>query len=423
METGITAIQKTKDMKNLLFTILACIPVIFGSCEKDDLPIIKEPIEVLDPVAVTKTNPMKLYVHYMPWFETPETSSDKKWGQHWTMANKNPDNVDANGKREIASHFYPLIGPYASSDETVIEYHLLLMKYSGVDGILIDWYGTRDKYDYPSNKRNTEAIVKVLEKVGINFAIVYEDQTLRDDLEGDAKITQAKADMKYMEDNFFNKANYIKVSNKPLLLAFGPQEIKTAASWTNIFSSLKTKPTFVTLYGHSGGANDTNNKNASGEYIWVDGTSMETKYAAKDNFEVFFGGAYPGFKDFYKEGGWGEQVLAPIDYKEGTLFSDLLQMAKTKNVNSLQLITWNDFGEGTMIEPTQEFQYKYLTQLQSFSGVTYQTSVLEDILEYCNLKKQYKGQNIKERKLQQAFYYFVSLQADKAKQVLTEVKN
>lgn len=410
-------------MKNLLYTILACMPVIFGSCEKDDLPIIKEPVEVFEPVAVSKTNPMKLYVHYMPWFETPETSSDQKWGQHWTMATKNPDNIDANGKREIASYFYPLIGPYASSDEAVIEYHLLLMKYSGVDGILIDWYGTQDKYDYPSNKTNTEAIVKVLEKVGINFAIVYEDQTLSDDLGDDAKITQAKADMKYLEDNFFNKENYIKVSNKPLLLVFGPQEIKTAAGWTSVFSSLSTKPTFVTLYGHSSAINDTNNKNASGEYIWVDATSMETKYAAKDNFDVFFGGAYPGFKDFYKEGGWGEQVLAPIDYQDGALFNDLLQMAKTKNVDFLQLITWNDFGEGTMIEPTQEFEYKYLNLLQSFSGVTYDTTVLEDILEYYTLKKQYEGQNIKQRKLQQAFYYFVSLQLDKAEEVLTEVKN
>jgi len=298
------------------------------------------------------------------------------------------------------------------------------MKYSGVDGILIDWYGTRDKYDYASNKKNTEVIAKVAEKMGMGYAIVYEDQTLRDGLEGDSKVTQAKADMKYLEDNFFKKDNYIKIKDKPLLLVFGPQEIQTPSTWTDIFSTLSTKPTFVTLYAHSAGSvNNADNKNAAGEYIWVDGTSMETKYSVKDNFEVFFGGAYPGFKDFYKQGGWGEQVLAPIDYKDCALFRELLQMAKTKNVSYLQLITWNDFGEGTMIEPTREFGYKFLNELQSFSGVSYDSTVLENILEYYNLRQEYKDKAKIEKELLQAFYYYISLQTEEAKAVTDAIKN
>lgn len=57
------------------------------------------------PVAVSKTNPMKVYAHYMPWFVTPETSEDGSWGGHWTMDNQNPDIVEANDKRQIASPF------------------------------------------------------------------------------------------------------------------------------------------------------------------------------------------------------------------------------------------------------------------------------------------------------------------------------
>jgi hypothetical protein len=91
-----------------------------------------------NPVPVTKTNSQKVYVHYMPWFETPATSGNGQWGQHWTMANENPNIILANGRREIASYFYPMIGPYDSDDRDVIDYHLLLMKYSGIDGIIID---------------------------------------------------------------------------------------------------------------------------------------------------------------------------------------------------------------------------------------------------------------------------------------------
>ena len=92
---------------------------------------------------VPKTNPMKVYMHYMPWFETPTTLGGSNWGYHWKFNNRNPNIVDTAGKRQIASHYYPMIGPYASRDADVIEYHMLLMKLSGVDGVLIDWYGVQ----------------------------------------------------------------------------------------------------------------------------------------------------------------------------------------------------------------------------------------------------------------------------------------
>jgi hypothetical protein len=40
------------------------------------------------------------------------------------------------------------------------------------------------------------------------------------------------------------------------------------------------------------------------------------------------------------------------------------------NINHIQLVTWNDYGEGTNIEPTVEFGYGFLTTLQQRLGVT-----------------------------------------------------
>lgn len=410
-----------KTVLHIILSVLVITPLVISGCSRDDLPVINQyPVETFDPVSPAKSNAMKLYVHYMPWYETPETNN-KAWGQHWTMANRNPDNMDAKGKREIASHYYPLIGTYASSDEDVLEYHLLLMKYSGIDGLLVDWYGTRNKYDYPAVKKNTEVLMKVAERVGMELAIVYEDQTLGVEMETpEEKVEQAKADMKYLESNFFNKSNYIKVGGKPLLLVFGPQEISKPDEWTSVFSVLSTKPSFLTLYAHSGSTNNSSVKNSQGEYIWVDATAMETKYAAKDNFELFMGGAYPGFNDFYKEGGWGESVLADIDYANGATFRNLLNMAKSKNVDMLQLITWNDFGEGTMIEPTEEFRYTYLSELQGFAGVSYNVSDLESIYKYYAVKKKYPSNLKVKSSMLQAFYYLISMQQDKARSILDE---
>ncbi|MFB2121017.1 glycoside hydrolase family 71/99-like protein [Parapedobacter sp. 2B3] len=381
-------------------------------------------IETFEPVAVTKANAMKVWVHYMPWFEDKATSGNGKWGQHWTMANKNPDIIGADGKRQIASHYYPLIGPYASSDTDVLEYHFLLMKYAGIDGILIDWYGTRQLYDYPQNKRNTEAIVAVLEKVGLQYAIVYEDQTLRDGFDSDAqRLSQAVADMNYLRTNFFNDGHYIRLDGKPLLLTFGPQIINTPSGWNTVFNTLVDKPAFFTLYNHSHLANNATYQLATGEYIWVDATPMETKYARKHEVPQLIGGAYPGFDDYYKEGGWGEQVLGDIDHEDGALFDRSLQMATDENRTQLQLITWNDFGEGTMIEPTHEFQYAFLEKLQDFTGLPYNKAILEQIYAYYTLKKQFADQPEKQKQLLQAFYYLISLQHNKAMGLINEIAN
>ena len=78
----------------------------------------------------------KILVHYMPWYQTPSVSG--YWGWHWTMNHFNPDSLDDNGHREIASHFYPLTGPYDSRDDDILEYQALLMKLSGIDGVIVD---------------------------------------------------------------------------------------------------------------------------------------------------------------------------------------------------------------------------------------------------------------------------------------------
>src|SRR5579862_1602537 len=97
-----------------------------------------------------------ILAHYMPWFEAKP--AEHRWGWHWTMNKLDPGH-ETNGLPDIASHFHPLIGTYDSDDPAVIEYHLLLMKLAGIDGVVIDWYGVSDLFDYPPISRNTAAII------------------------------------------------------------------------------------------------------------------------------------------------------------------------------------------------------------------------------------------------------------------------
>ena len=117
-----------------------------------------------------------VYVHMMPWFETKE-SNGGTWGIHWTMANRNPDNV-VDGKQDIASYYHPEIGAYASSDPDVIDWQTGHMKTAGIKGIFLDWPGTTEAFDYPKNRQNAEAIIDGIDRAGLQFAVVYEDNNL-----------------------------------------------------------------------------------------------------------------------------------------------------------------------------------------------------------------------------------------------------
>lgn len=394
------------------------------SCSNDEGSGGKQPeTENLNPVAVAKANGTKIYMHYMPWFETKESNPGGTWGYHWTMANKNPDNVDANGKREIASHYYPLIGPYHSGDKDVIEYHLLLMKYAGIDGVLIDWYGTYNLNDYRINRDNSEQLIEMLDDVGLEYAIVYEDRFLTNIVDAGLSptvVSAARTDMTYLQNNYFKDANYIKINDKPLLMNFGPITLTTPEQWTNAFSTLEPKPTFLTLWYESADAG----ANASGEYSWVyqDNTHISNFYANKlPTLDVAMGSAYPGFNDYYQQGGGGEPIGWTIEHNNGATLDATLAMAQSANLKYLQLVTWNDFGEGTMFEPTVEFGYTYLDKVKAFAGVPNAPVAFSEITKLYNLRKQYKSNSSVQAKLNKAFGYFVSMQPAKAVEVLNGI--
>ena len=395
----------------------------FG-CENEKPGMVVSKLKVFDPIPLNKSNAQKIFVHYMTWFETKTSIGSNSWGSHWTMANKNPDVMGANGKREIASHFYPLIGPYASGDKDVIEYHLLLMKYAGIDGVMIDWYGVHDVYDYQQIKKNTEEVVKMLGKVGLEFSIVYEDRTASavvDQGKASTRIAAAQQDMRYLQSNFFLKTNYTKINNNPLLLVFGPINFQTEVEWTSVFSALNPKPCFLTLWNESADAG----ANAKGEYAWVytDNTYLDNFYSSRmPNLEVAIGSAYPGFIDYYSQGGWSDDIHWIIDHKNGETLNETLQKASDANVDYLQLITWNDFGEGTILEPTLEFEYDYLEKIKAYASVSGNNLAFSQIHKLYQLRKQFKSNESVQKKLDQVFYYFVSLQTDMAEAILQEIE-
>jgi MYXO-CTERM domain-containing protein len=337
---------------------------------------------VARPLSIKKTFTRKIFVHMMPWFEVG--------GLHWSMNSRN----SATG---IASWYAPMIGEYASADGNVIEYQLLTMKYAGIDGVLVDWPGLSGANDLPRNKAAADAIINRTAAFGLEFGIVYEDQDA-------VSVDAAKNDMSYVRDTYFSKANHMKVNGQQGLLVFGPQKFN-AGDWTNILSVFPTKPTFFTLWYNANAGSS-----ASGQFAWVAQNGLKgvgdfDNGLDGGNHGLMIPVIYPGFNSYYAAGGWPgptwkiSYTLKQDNTEGGDTFASTFQLGQYAG-DPLQIATWNDYGEGTMIEPTTQFQYKSLTTLQQSVGATYTDAELKIVKLLYDQRKQFGGS--KQAQLDQA---------------------
>ncbi|MGY3792773.1 glycoside hydrolase family 71/99-like protein [uncultured Aquimarina sp.] len=374
---------------------------------------------------VAKDNPKKVYMHYMPWFQSKDY--DGYWGQHWTMTNKNPDITDSNGKQEIASYFYPVIGPYSSNDPDLHEYHFLMMKLAGIDGVIFDWYGSKDLYDYENIKSATESFIEIMEDLDFDFSIMYEDRVAKQAYDlglSNSIIEAAQEDFTYINNTYFTSPNYIKHNDKNLLFVFGPHHITTQQEWDTIFDILPTdnRPDFLTLWA----ANNLVGQNATGEFLWVDQDHLLAHEHYYNNYDTenltIVGSSYPGFDSFYAEGGWSEGInLWSIDHNQGQTFAETLNYTHHEIADFIQLITWNDFGEGTMIEPTEEFGFMYLQLLQQYTGVDFTTDDLIVALDLYTARKYFSGNQEAQDYLDRTYKYIKQLNLVRADKIIKAV--
>lgn len=340
-----------------------------------------------------------LLAHFMPWYQTPDVSG--YWGWHWTMDHFDPTQTTAQGLPEIASHYTPLTGPYDSADDVVLEYQTLLMKLSGIDGVIVDWYGMADFRDYAVLNRSTGRLFEHIKKAGLTFCICYEDQSIKHMVEEgvlsrDEVHAHGQEVMRYLHEQWFSDETYLHVDGRPVLLTFGPQYFKSSSDWDTLFSVVEPRPALVTLDKHMV-------LDALSSYPWPPMTGWDLNreaveaylsqfYRKAQRWPYHVGGAFPAFHDIYQEAGV-RASYGSIDALDGEMFRLTMQMALDHNSDLIQLITWNDYGEGTIIEPTHEFGCRYLEMVQGFraampgSPFTFTAEDLEIPLQLFNLRR------------------------------------
>jgi len=284
------------------------------------------------------------------------------------------------------------------------------MKLSGIDGVAVDWYGMDNFNDYAVNNQRTLALLDYAGKAGLKFSLCYEDQTIQQEINGGyitaaAALSHAQQTLLYVQTNYFKDASYLRLSNAPVFLNFGPQYFKNSSDWVSIFSVLNTtnRPAFFT----------EDNRLAAGvgafdwPPMWMSGGGTNALTPAQlqtylDSFEqkaaswpAFIGSAFPRFHDIYSQAGVGASY-GYLDDANGTTLTNTQRRALTNNSAFVHLVTWNDFGEGTVIEPTLDYGYRDLGMVQNFRrqylepDFSYTTNDLTTAYRFYNLRRQFQ---------------------------------
>jgi hypothetical protein len=234
--------------------------------------------------------------------------------------------------------------------------------------VIFDWYGNVAGVDYKPVHDATMAMIPLIKKRGMQYAICYEDQSIKHLIDfgviakADGQKT-AKDTFAWMEQNWFNDGSYVKVDNRPLVLCFGPQHFSQKSEWDEIWSGLKARPYFIDLDARTDFADGA--KPWSPMHLSSGGRLaipvliryLNEFYRKQEQKPFVVGTAIVAFHDIYAQAGRPQGSYGFLDWSDGETYKLTWTIAEKARANVIQIQTWNDYAEGTNIEPTIERGY------------------------------------------------------------------
>jgi hypothetical protein len=174
--------------------------------------------------------------------------------------------------------------------------------------------------------------------------------------------------------------------------------------------------------------------------MWISGGGTNFLTSAQlqnylDSFEQkagawpsYISSAFPRFHDIYAQAGVGASY-GYLDDANGATMTNTLRQAFTNGSSFVHLVTWNDFGEGTMVEPTLDYGYRDLGIIQNFRrqyldpGFSYTTNDLTTAFRFYNLRKQYGTNTAISAELNRIFTNIVTGKITAANRRLTAIES
>lgn len=321
--------------------------------------------------------PPYFVAHYMPWFEVQKSAADPavSW-THWKWEDAHvkhdPEKRLPDGRRDIAAVDYPLIGVYNSWDRAVMAYHLKTAKAAGIAALLVIWYGPGS----PEDSRISDLLDEA-EKAGMRVALCYEEKInfppYRYPQQREEVLENAWADLQYVVDRYGSHPAYLKRKGAPFIAQFngwgtgrqGPNYL-TSSEWRQILPSLHPRPVYCRQ-----NLQDEYHPPIDAAYLWWAPEEDQKAFIAraqdlvgKGKLEFYMTMACPGFDDSGVYG-WGKGIRK-TPRENLKVFEKTFKDGLNGSPELVQLVTWNDFNEGSNLEPTMQDGFRYLEALATW---------------------------------------------------------
>jgi hypothetical protein len=296
-------------------------------------------IGLVPPVAADNHKPVLAF--YFPWYEPSD----------WNPARMSDQ---------------PAIS-YSGGDDETIRRHLQQADDNGVDGFICTWFGQNEP-------RLTDRCARLLNAAnGRNFSVtISPDQAA--DFTGTLKTPQGMAAaLVHMRDQWMSHPNWLKWNGKPVVVFWNPQSFGSVGAWQQLRSQVDP--------GHAwhwiGEGVDFNYLDVFDSLYYFD-ISWATRPAdamggyarrlsdynrAHNTNKPFISTVMPGYDDSRIRSGHAVRNRANGDY-----YRAAWQDAIDRKAQAVIITSWNEWYEGSQIEPSQSYGNLYLDLTREWSA-------------------------------------------------------
>ena len=240
---------------------------------------------------------------------------------------------------------------YNSNDPAQVTRQIEDMISRGIDGVIVDWYGPNNAIDQAA-----QLVMHEAEKhPGFSFAIMIDAGAMGANRCSGCPPQQVLVNLlQYVEKTYFPSSAYLNIGGQPIVTNFNV-DYQYSVDWQQANGQLKMPPRF--LFQDNPGFTHAM---SDGSYSWVMPWASDYGLGYLESFydtglgysdKETMGAVYKGFNDGLAS--WGShrvmnqqcgQTWLQTFAKVNALYN------KGRQLPYLQLVTWNDYEEGTEIE-------------------------------------------------------------------------
>lgn len=298
--------------------------------------------------------------------ETGNNTSTADSFQGWSNGDEAPTNVSkvdtrtllySGSSTKIFAHFMPWFGQgghrdvgYNSADPTQVTKQVVDMMSRGIQGMIIDWYGQKGSQE----DTTTQYVMSAAEAHSpFMFAVMEDAGAIRGCGSCQGPLI---SDLTYAYNKYEQSPAYFRINGRPVVFFFDAQAlpgVNLAAAQV----AVPGNPIFIIK-----DANGFTTVGSDGAYSWVTDTFNNSNWgqAYLDYFyqigvanasKQAFGSTKKGFNDSMASWGAGRVVPQSCGQTWLDTFTEIGKYySASRQLENLQLVTWNDYEEGTALE-------------------------------------------------------------------------